>query len=259
MSDLQGILWIELRKIFRSKIPLWTSLGSVLMPLGIAFLIFVSKNPEISKKLGLISVKADLIAYSATDWQTYIGLSGMMIAAGGFVIFVIIISWVFGREFVDRTLKDMLAVPIKRSKIILGKFIVSAILSAMLTIVILIVSLVMGAVIKLPGGSLNVILNGIALVFISAGLTFLVVVPFGFLASIGRGYLLPVGAAVLTLIMTNIIALAGWGEVFPWAIPGLFAQGKITQYPLSIFLVAVTCLIGMAATYTWYKYADQHQ
>ncbi|HLE51770.1 MAG TPA: ABC transporter permease, partial [Anaerolineales bacterium] len=107
--------------------PLWTALGSLFMPLGIAFLIFVSKNPEISQKLGLVSAKANLIAYSATDWPTYLRLFGQIIAAGGFFLFVLAVSWVFGREFADGTLKDMLAVPVQRSSILLAKFIVVAI------------------------------------------------------------------------------------------------------------------------------------
>ena len=46
--------------------PLFTAVGSLFMPLGIAFLIFVATNPEISQKLGLVSAKANLMAYAAT-------------------------------------------------------------------------------------------------------------------------------------------------------------------------------------------------
>jgi hypothetical protein len=67
MNNLSDMIWIELRKAIRSRMPLWTALGSLFMPLGIAFLIFVSKNPEISQKLGLISAKANLVAYSVTN------------------------------------------------------------------------------------------------------------------------------------------------------------------------------------------------
>ncbi len=155
MNNLADMIWIELRKAIRSRMPLWTALGSLFMPFGIAFLIFVAKNPEISQKLGLVSAKANLIAYSATDWPTYLGLSGQIIAAGGFFLFVLVISWVFGREFADGTLKDMLAVPVQRSSILLAKFIVVAVWSAALTIVIFIVGLVMGALIRLPGGSIS--------------------------------------------------------------------------------------------------------
>jgi len=91
------------------------------MPLGIGFLIFLARNPELSRKLGLISAKANLMAYSATNWPTYLGLFAEIIAAGGFFFFVLAISWVFGREFADGTLKDMLAVPVQRSSILPGE------------------------------------------------------------------------------------------------------------------------------------------
>jgi ABC-2 type transport system permease protein len=256
MNSLSDMMWIELRKAIRSRMPLWTALGSLFMPLGIAFLIFVSKNPEISQKLGLISAKADLIAYSATDWPTYLGLFGQIIAAGGFFLFVLAVSWVFGREFADGTLKDILAVPVQRISILLAKFIVMAIWSAALTIVIFIIGLVMGAIIKLPGGSISVILQGSDLVLTTACLVIVVVIPFALFASVGRGYLLPLGVAVLTLMVTNLVAIVGWGEYFPWAVPGLYAQGSNLS-PISYWIVVLTGLAGMLGTYFWWKYADQ--
>jgi ABC-2 type transport system permease protein len=259
MNSLSDMVWIELRKAIRSRMPLFTALGSLFMPLGIAFLIFVSKNPEISQKLGLISAKANLMAYAATDWPTYLGLFGQLLAAGGFILFILVISWIFGREFADGTLKDMLAVPVHRSSILLAKFIVTAAWSAGLTVVIYITGLVMGVVIKLPGGSIGVIWHGSVLVAITACLAIVTVLPFALFASVGRGYLLPVGVAVLTLMMTNLVAIAGWGEYFPWAVPGLYAQGKSALPPASYWIVLATGLAGMLATYFWWKYADQNR
>ena len=51
MSSFADMLWIELRKAFRSGMPLWTALASLFMPLAIGFLIFVSRNPEIAQNL----------------------------------------------------------------------------------------------------------------------------------------------------------------------------------------------------------------
>jgi ABC-2 type transport system permease protein len=256
MVNLSDMIWIELRKAIRSRMPLFTALGSLFMPLGIAFLIFLAKNPELSQKLGLISAKADLIAYSATDWPTYLGLFGQIMAAGGFFLFVLAISWVFGREFVDGTLKDMLAVPVQRSSILLAKFIVVAVWSAALAMAILAIGLVMGAIIRLPQGSISVILQGSALVAITAGLVVTVVMPFALFASVGRGYLLPMGVAILTLMMANLVVIAGWGEYFPWAVPGLYSQGS-NLVPISYWIVFLTGLAGMLGTYFWWKYADQ--
>jgi ABC-2 type transport system permease protein len=259
MQNLTEMIWIEMRKAIRSRMPIWTALASLFMPLGMGILIFASKNPVISHKLGLISVKADLVAYAATDWSSYIDLTSLVIAAGGFFFFILVVSWVFGREFVDGTLKDLLAVPIQRSSIILAKFIVIAIWSWMLTLVILVFSLMMGTFINLPGFSKEVIINGSIHLVATALLVMVVSTPFALIASIGRGYLLPLGVAVLMLMGTNIMAVAGWGETFPWAVPGLFAQGKTILPPLSYMIVFITGLLGIVATYFWWKYADQNR
>jgi ABC-2 type transport system permease protein len=257
MNDYSAMVWIELRKVLRSKVPLFTFLGSLFMPLGIAFLIFLAKNPDLSQKLGLVSAKANLAAYFTTDWPSYLGFSGQIVAAGGFFLFTLAISWVFGREFVDGTLKDLLAVPVARLTILLAKFSVVALWSAALTLFILIVSLAMGAVITLPGGSLEAILRGCAGVAVTALMVVAIVLPFALFASVGRGYLLPIGAAILALISANLMIVLGLGEVFPWAVPGLYAQMKYPLAPLSYWIVALTGLVGVAATYLWWKSADQ--
>ena len=87
----------------------------------------------------------------------------------------------------------------------------------------------------------------------------MVVLPFALFASIGRGYLLPIGLAVLTMIITNIVALVGWGDYFPWAVPGLYAVGKGSLAPISYWIVFLTGLLGMTATYLWWKYTDQNR
>lgn len=259
MHSLADMVWIELRKAVRSRVPLWTALGALFMPLGMAFLIFVARNPEISRQLGLISAKADLVAYSATDWRAYLGLFGMVVAMGGFFLFVLAASWVFGREFVDGTLKDLLAVPVPRVSILLAKFAVMAVWSLALAAETVALGLVMGAVIGLPGGSAAVILHGAAAASITACLAIAVVLPFAFVASVGRGYLLPLGVAVLTVMMANVVAVAGWGEYFPWAVPGLYGQGESLLPPASYWIVFLTGLAGMLATYLWWKYADQNR
>jgi len=257
MKDLSNMIWIELRKAFRSRMPLFTTVGSLFMPLGIAFLIFVATHPEISGRLGLVGAKANLMAYAATNWPTYLALLAQMIAAGGFFLFCLIICWVFGREFADGTLKDLLAVPVQRASILLAKFSVAGVWSVALTLVIFGVGLVMGAIIGLPQGSPGALLQGSALVAITACLTIAVVMPFAFFASVGRGYLLPIGIAILALMMANLVGVLGWGAYFPWAVPGLFAQGKGYVTPISYPIALLTGLAGMIGTYLWWKYADQ--
>jgi ABC-2 type transport system permease protein len=259
MNNLSDMIWIELRKAIRSRMPLWTALGSLFIPLGIAFLLYVSKNPEIAQKLGLVSAKANLIAYAATDWPAYMQVYGEVIGAAGLILFILIITWIFGREFADGTLKDLLAVPIQRSSLILAKYIVAAIWSGALTMVIFLAGLVMGTIIRFPGGSIGVVLQGLVLVLTTACLVIPVVLPFALFASMGRGYLLPIGIAFLVMMMVNLAVIVGWGEYFPWAVPMIYAQGKTSLTPVSYWIVVLTGLAGVIATYFWLKYADQNR
>jgi len=142
------------------RVPLLTSVWSLVMPLGIAFLIWLATNPEVSQQLGLVGAKANLLAHATTSWPTYFGLLAQIVAAGVFIISCLIISWVFGREFADHTLKDMLAVPVQRSSILVAKFIVTAAWSAVLSQLTLIIGLVTGALLGLLESSPAVLLHG---------------------------------------------------------------------------------------------------
>jgi ABC-2 type transport system permease protein len=257
MNNLINMIWVETQKALRSRVPLFTTLGSLFMPLGMGFMLFISKNPEISRKLGLISAKAELLSANATNWPSYLGLFSQIIAAGGFFLFVLDISWVFGREFSDGTVKDMLAVPVRRVNIVLAKFFVAAVWSVAQGVVIYAMGLVMGALIGLQGGSASVMFHGSVLVAVTSVLVIVSVAPFAFFASVGRGYLLPIGAAVISLIMANLAMVAGWGEVFPWAVAGLYSQGYAGLTPMSYWIVFFTGLAGIVATYFWWQLADQ--
>ena len=255
MNILADSLWIELRKVLRSRVPFFTALGFLMMPLIGALLIFIYKDPQLARQLGLLGTKANLVVGSA-DWPGYLTLMVEFTALGGFFFFCLAISWTFGREFTDGTLKDLLAVPVPRGDIILAKFIVVALWCTTLILETYITGLILGAVIRLPGGSLAVVLHGSGLLAVTAVMSITLITPFAFFASVGRGYLLPIGLAILTAILGNLSITLGWGEYFPWSVPGLYMQGAPLT-PISYGLIVLTGLAGMAGTYLWWKYADQ--
>ena len=257
MNTLSDMLWIETRKALRSRVPFFTALGFLLMPFIGALLIFIYKDPQLARQLGLLGTKANLVVGSA-DWPGYLNLLIEFTALGGFFFFCLAISWTFGREFTDGTLKDLLAVPVPRFDILLAKFIVAALWCAALIVETYGVGMGLGALIRLPGGSPAVILHGIGLAGVTAMMSILLVLPFGFFASLGRGTLLPIGIALLALILGNLSMTLGWGEYFPWAIPGVYLQE--VHLPLfSYIIVFLTGMAGMAGTTLWWKYADQNR
>jgi ABC-2 type transport system permease protein len=259
MHNLADIIWIELRKATRSRVPLFTFLGFLMLPLASAVFMFIYKDPELARSIGLISAKANLVGCSA-DWPFYLSMFAQGIAIGGLLLFSLVESWVFGREFSDGTLKDLLAVPVARSTIVLAKFIVVALWSTLLTLAIYVIGLLLGGLIGLAQGTGGVLLHGSASLAIAAGLVMIDVIPVAFFASVGRGYLLPMGIMLLILALANVIALLGWGSYFPWSVPGLYAGAGAEGAGLeavSYGIVILTGLAGVIGTYLWWKYADQ--
>ena len=98
MHDLTNAVWIELRKATRSRMPLFTALGFLVLPCGLAFFMFIYKYPTFARNIGLISAKANLAGGAAT-WPYYLGVLGQAIAIGGIAVLSLVESWVFGREF----------------------------------------------------------------------------------------------------------------------------------------------------------------
>jgi ABC-2 type transport system permease protein len=257
MKILTNMLWIELRKALRSRVPCFTAVGFLMMPLIGALLIFIYKDPQLARQLGLLGTKANLVVGSA-DWPGYLNLMIEFTALGGFFFFLLAISWTFGREFTDGTVKDLLAIPVPRFAILLAKFMVAALWCVALIMETSIVGLALGTVIRLPGGSPAVLLHAAGLLAQTSVMSIILVLPFGFFASLGRGYLLPIGIAVLIMILSNLSMTLGWGEYFPWAVPGLFFQGTNPGL-ISYGIVIATGLLGVFGTYLWWKYADQNR
>jgi len=188
MNNFAQAVWVEFLKARRSKMPLLTALGFSLFPLGGGFFMIILKDPEFARRVGLISAKAQ-ITMGVADWPTYLQFLTLGTAMGGFMLFSLIGSWVFGREYSDRTVKDLLALPTSRSAIVLAKFVVIAGWSAALTILIFSIGLAVGTAVVLPPVPTQVIVQGGVTLAITAILAIAVVTPIIFFASAGHGYL----------------------------------------------------------------------
>jgi ABC-2 type transport system permease protein len=261
MNDLANMLWVEARKAMRSRMPLFTLLGFMLMPFVAAFFMIILKDPEFARQAGLISAKAQLMAGTA-DWPTFLSVMAQAVAVGGTLLFSLIGTWVFGREFIDGTAKDLLAVPVGRGTILLAKFIVVMVWSLVLSILVYLVALLLGAWIVLPQSNATVLWQGTLTFAVTALLVVGVMTPVAFFASLGRGYLLPMGITILFVLFANVLVVAGWGAYFPWAIPALFAGAGESSEPVtsvSYWIVLFTGVTGMVVTYLWWQHADQHQ
>lgn len=253
-------LWAESLKARRSKVPWLTALGFSLAPLMGGLFMVILKDPVRARSMGLISTKAQLTV-GVADWPTFLGVLAQATAVGGAMLFSLVTGWVFGREFADGTVKDLLALPTPRAAIVAAKFVVVAVWGAALAALVLVLGLVVGAAVGLPGWSWALLVRATGDLAATASLTLALMPPVALLAGIGRGYLAPVGWAILTVFLAQILAAIGWGSWFPWSVPALFsglAGPRSAQLGVhSYVVVAVTFSAGLAGTFTWWQKADQ--
>lgn len=260
MKAFRAALWAEALKARRSKVLPLTFAGLSILPIVCGLFMIILKDPEQARALGLISMKAELVAGEA-DWPTFLAMLSLGTAIGGAIVFAIITAWIFGREFSDRTVKELLALPTARGIIISAKFVLIAFWTLGLALFIFVVGLGIGALVDIPGWSTALGWASFGSLMVAALLT-LMLMPFvALFASVGRGYLPPLGWAVLTLALGQIAGVLGWGDWFPWSVPGMLNDmaGPSAEYVgmHSYITVLVTCIVGMAATFAWWQRADQ--
>jgi ABC-2 type transport system permease protein len=260
MNTYTSALWTETLKLRRSKVPLFTALGFSMAPLAGGLFMIILKDPQAAKSFGLITAKAQLLAGTA-DWTSFFGFLSQAVAAGGMILFSIVTIWAFGREFSDHTVKEILALPTSREVIITAKFIVIAVWCIVMTMIIFAVGIVIGTLIVMPGWSSELLRTAFVNIVGTAVLTVPLMSLVALIASTGRGYLPAFGWTILTLFIANISVILGRGDWVAWAIPGLFGGVAGPRSEVlglhSYIILSVTVVIGLAATYYWWRNADQ--
>ncbi|UCH62801.1 MAG: ABC transporter permease [Fidelibacterota bacterium] len=261
MRAFLAAFWAEALKARRSKVSLFTAIGFLILPLVGGLFMIILKDPERARAMGLISVKAQLFTAGVADWPTYFDILLQGMAIGGTIVFALITAWVFGREFADHTVKELLAIPTPRGIIVGAKFVLIALWTLGLVLFIFVIGLGIGVAVDIPSWSPALGWTSFRFLMTTAFLTIMLMPFVALFASAGRGYLPPLGWAILTLVLAQIAGILGWGDWFPWSVPVLLsgmAGPRAEQVGMhSYIVVLLTSIAGIAATFAWWRSADQ--
>lgn len=250
----RAALAAEILKARRSRVPVVTLLA-VSAAGGVAALFMVIlADPEQARRFGLLSSKANLSGLTA-DWPGLLTFLAQVVAVGDLLLFGFIGTWVFGREAVEGTMRYLLALPVPRAAIVLAKFTVVAVWSAATNAWLAALVVGCGALLDLPGGGADVVHHGLTTAGIAAGLMLLVTTPVALIASVGRGYLAPLASTVAALVLAQVAAALGRGDLLPWSVPAVAAGlAPDTELGATGMVVAlVTGVTGVVATIAWWR------
>ena len=256
MRGLASAFYAEALKARRSLVPWLVGAFATLPPVMLGLMMAIKKHPADAQRFGLLTTKSRLLV-GAVDWPTFLGLVGQTMGAMGAIAFAVLAAWVFGREFADRTCRIMLATPTRRSSIILAKTGVTAMWCLLLSAWMLAAAFAVGAIVGMSGLAWPVARDSVAIAG-RAALLWLVLVPVtAFVASVGRGYLLPIGVAIATMIVAQFVNATGWAPWFPWCVAMTSGVPGAHLAAASLAIVILTGALGMAATLFWWERSDQ--
>lgn len=245
----RAALGAEARKAVaaRAMVGLTVALVGGITVLSLVMIVAARRGrTDLTAKLGPI---ADL-----PGWAGYLAAAQQITAAGTVLGFGVALSWLFGREFADRTVTGLLALPVTRPAIALAKLVTYAIWAVLIATALTLALLGGGLAIGLgrPGRADWLIVGREwALVALSA----LVAVPVGWVATLTRGLLGGIAATVALIVSAQIVVLgAGAGGWFPVAAPALWALAPGTVSWTQLALAAALPLgFGFATLLSWQR------
>jgi len=259
---MNDAIWAEVLKARRSRLP-WLTMLAFTAAAGVgALFMFILQDPDRARAMGLLGAKAQLAGGTA-DWPGYFALLTQTVAVAGALIFGVIVIWMFGREFSEHTVKDLLALPTSRATIVAAKYAVTAVWCLALTAQTYLLGLAFGAALRLPGWTTGVATAALARMMVASALALLVTTALGLAASVGRGYLAAIGVLFLTVFLAQVIAVLGYGHLFPWSVPAIFTQIGGADHPavgpIGYSLVILVAAASVTGTMVWWRAADHTQ
>ena len=232
---------MEFLKFKRSNIFLLSLMGAVLPPLLMFIAVFAFDE-------------------GSTFDMLFTNVNMYMSALFAIMLFSIMISYLFGREYNEHTLKTMMTIPISRGKFLISKYVMFLVWILILTVVTSLSSLVFGFIAGLEGFTLKLFIDSFAQLLFANVLLFLTFSPFVFVSLLITN-MVPamVGGAGLTLVNMLIYGQT-WAPYVPWVCPYLIASGEIAEYSASVTvsygIILATFVVGLIISYIYFTRTD---
>ena len=176
------------------------------------------------------------------------------------IIFTIVVSYIFGREYTEHSLKTMMTIPLSRGKFILGKYLMLFIWTMILVAITFLSTCFFGYL----GGASNITLAGAIEcckeMFITNILLFLSFSPFVFLSLLVPNMVAAMVTGAAFSIGNLMISSTKYAPYFPWSSSYLIGANEIANYSCntatSLAILLATFAIGLTISYIYFTKKD---
>lgn len=220
------ILAAELLKLKRSKIFSVSILGILSSPL-MNFLLYLAIKKQLPEK--------SITLYNYLR-QTNIFVTFLI----GTLLFGLIATYLFNREYQDNTLKNILAIPVNRTQLIIGKFLVLFGWIMVLVFVNFIAASLLGLTGIFTEVQLDIFIQQFKL-YILGGILLFSLTPVAVLITlIYKNYVHSIVFTIIVTFIGMIILNSKYVMVYPWTVPFTLISKEVSmRYPIIYSWIAI--------------------
>ncbi len=235
---MRDILYCEWLKLKRSKMVFIGVSGSLIVPLLVLFSSVQRylKNPE--NTIDLFGLYDSAIMF-------------LMLLFGPLVMSVIAV-YLINREYSEKTLKTVFAVPVSRIRFLAGKFLMLLMLVMLFMLMSWLHILVLAIICSLflETYQITVISAAFFLIRMLSGgiLLYMTITPVIFLGIQSKSFIIPLMAAIVTCLLNVILSNSSIAGFFPWSASYLLANKRSGNFgcPPSVSLIIIVSVFFLS-------------
>ncbi|MBI9048619.1 MAG: ABC transporter permease [Anaerolineaceae bacterium] len=239
------LVYCEFAKLKHSNMLLISFLGAFVAPsmMFIEAIRIHASQPE--RAFGIGDMYSSCLLYSMLLFGT--------------VVYVVIGSYLFSREYTENTLKSILTIPVSKSSFLISKFIMFLIWIQVLTLITWASMLMFAAIFIAMYHSMTldwmVAMQYLGSMLLGGLLLFITLSPFIFVTLWTKQVVIPVIAATAIVMGNAALANESLGALFPWTATFLLVSDRLvdTGYSigLSMGLIILVSAVGFGLS-AWY-------
>ncbi|QKG85277.1 ABC transporter permease [Kroppenstedtia pulmonis] len=243
---MANLLYTELLKLRRSKMFLISIFGAAVAPI----MVVVASYIHMKTKQPTLPILFDELFYNTSLYT---------VLAIGAPLYGVVTAYLFNREYVEDTLKNLLTIPVSRTAFIMSKLLLLFIWIMILTSVAWILTFILGLIGQFEGLNALLIATSFRQFCTGGALLFILSTPIVLITLVAKNYVPPI---IFTIVITLINVMTANSEhrgLFPWGAAGDIANDTLLPtYPpeYSYISIAATSVIGFIATIIYFKKVD---
>lgn len=233
------LVYCEFLKLKRSKMKRIALLGTMVTPLI-----------SVSQSIGMYVLKPD---YQISLFTLFESAFMFWMLLFGLLIFSVIASYIFSREYTEKTLKTLFAVPISKKSYMQCKFLT-------LFLLVSVLMLLSWAYVLISGIALNMVFGisefyvGMALLFLwrfilGGILLYFSIAPIALVALYTKGIIAPMLTASVIVLANVIFSALPLSSFLPWAASYYIASGNSWQMACPSFVSLVIIFLIFMISY----------